>query len=141
MDNGHNPCGQLFDELFVAASMLLFRINKYLPTFRAAPIPNKDLEEIFHRFYPRNSPTSSISFADIHRLAALFMVFEIGRLMDLSKDSDAIASDPELFHLLARAALAADSITEHPTVAGIQAMVSIRLRFTSPFYDLPLRRV
>ncbi|KIJ50945.1 hypothetical protein M422DRAFT_27068 [Sphaerobolus stellatus SS14] len=123
---GQNPPDMsLFLQFLPSWSSARQLLDNYLNNFSwlAMPIPSDDLQDIFYHFYPGHTPTNVLSLMDAHRLGALFMVFEIGRLMDLSRDSAAIASDAELFHLLARAALASDPITEHTTVTGIQAMM------------------
>ena len=62
--------------------------------------------------------------SDAHKLAALFMVFLFGTLYDLEMDCRSSSSGAEDYHLLARAALASDPITENTTFHGVQAFVS-----------------
>lgn len=95
-------------------------------------MPNEDLNVIMNDFYPTGNPAEHLSVTDAHRLAVLFMIFQLGTIMDLEKDSVTAASDSELFHLLARAALVADPLTEHTTVSGIQAFVRMWSRILRP---------
>jgi len=90
----------------------------------AMPVPNDDLEHIFITFYPHCTKIGSLVPYDAHRLALLFMVFLLGTLYDLEMDCMNSSSGAEDYHMLARAALASDPITENTTVHGVQAFVS-----------------
>jgi hypothetical protein len=112
---------------------LTFRGCKFRPiltyglseiSLSAMPIPNDDLEGIFQTFYPHCARTNILRPADAHKLAVLFMVFLLGALYDLEKDCKSSSIEAEDYHLLARAALASDPVTENTTVHAVQAFVS-----------------
>lgn len=52
------------------------------------------------------------------------MIFLLGTLYDLELDIERVSADAELFHNLARAAIASYPVVDFPTVEGIQAIVS-----------------
>jgi len=88
------------------------------------PLPIDDLNEILQEIYPRQRLCNSLTVEQAHRLGVLCMIFLLGTFMDVKKDSAAAAaSDAEVFHQLARAALTIDPLTEHLTIPGVQALV------------------
>ena len=82
------------------------------------------LQNIFAPLYPGGIKTDDLRHSDAHRLALLFMVFLLGTLYDLDLDIEQVAAQTDEYHSLARAVMAAVPITDHPTVQGVQAMVS-----------------
>ena len=84
------------------------------------------LQHIFAPLYPDCIKTNALQHSDAHRLAFLLMIFLLGTLYDLNLDIERVSEQTEEYHTLARAALAVVTITEHPTVQTVQAMVSIR---------------
>jgi hypothetical protein len=88
--------------------------------------PSTDtLENLFYPFYPNGVVVDSLEPADAHRLAVLFMIFLLGTLYDLDLDIERVSADAEMFHTLARAAMASYAVVDFPTVQGIQAIVGI----------------
>lgn len=87
--------------------------------------PSTDtFENLFYPFYPNGVAVDSLRPSDAHRLALLFMIFLLGTLYDLELDIECVSQDAELFHNLARAAMASYPVVDFPTVEGIQAIVS-----------------
>lgn len=100
------------------------------------PLPIDDLDEILQEIYPRQRLCNSLTVKQAHRLGVLCMVFLLGTFMDIKKDSAAAAaSDAEIFHQLARAALTIDPLTEHLTISGVQALVCQTTNLTSALVD------
>lgn len=85
---------------------------------------------MFYPFYPDGEKVDSLQLVDAHRLAVLFMIFVLGTLYDLSLDIERMSADAEVFHILARAAVASHDIADHPSVHGVQAVVSIMVIVT-----------
>lgn len=111
------------------STLFLGCVDTEIKSASAMPVPNADLERIFATFYPHCTKTDTLILSDAHKLAVLFMVFLFGTLYDLGMDCISSSSGAEGYHLLARAALASDPITEHTTVHGVQAFVSPVVRF------------
>ena len=82
------------------------------------------VENLFYKFYPNCVKVDSLQSSDAHRLALLFMIFLLGTIYDLELNIEGVSADAELFHNLARAAMASYPVVDYPTVEGVQAIVS-----------------
>ncbi|KIP05474.1 hypothetical protein PHLGIDRAFT_108161 [Phlebiopsis gigantea 11061_1 CR5-6] len=85
------------------------------------PIPeNEFYSTVFARIYDQNIALDQDPI-DSHRLAVLYMVFALGTLFDLEKQS--LSLEATQYYQLARAALSMDPVLEHQTIPAIQALV------------------
>jgi hypothetical protein len=87
------------------------------------PVPKLALERIFGDLYPEGTKTTTLNQSNAHSLAVMFMVLLLGTFYELNLEEPSVSAQTERFHSLARAAMAADPVTENTTVQGVQAIV------------------
>ena len=86
------------------------------------PVPRKEfLEQIYAHVHPTDLGTRDIMSIHPHRLSVLFMICAISTLLDTSRDSP--ISEADDWHNLAKASVALHSITDEPTIMGVQTLV------------------
>lgn len=90
---------------------------------RYTPITEDDYSrDVFALFYGHNAP-AALDESQSHKLGLLFLVFAMGKLMDL-RESPTNTQEAMRYYQIGRAALTIEPVLEARSIYAIQALVS-----------------
>lgn len=90
---------------------------------RYTPISEEEYyQEVFALFYDHNMSAAQDPL-ESHKLGLLFLVFAMGKLMDL-RSRAILTQDATRYYLIGRAALTLNSVLEARSIPALQALVN-----------------
>jgi hypothetical protein len=91
------------------------------------PVTRREfLEQIYAHVHPTDLGARDLLTIHPHRLSVLFMICAMATLLDTSKETP--IPEAEEWHTLAKASVSLHSITDEPTIMGVQTLVCTDIR-------------